>query len=74
MFNVGTATARNCQGLTRRELLRVGGLGIAGLAAPANAAPWVVLAWLVFGAVIFVLLSVRSPQKIQETAKTFIEG
>ena len=31
MFNVGAATARNCQGLTRRELLRVGGLGIAGL-------------------------------------------
>jgi amino acid transporter len=51
-----------------------GGLGIAGLTAPANAAPWVVLAWLVFGAVVFVLLSMRSPQKIQETAKTFIEG
>jgi amino acid transporter len=51
-----------------------GGLGIAGLTAPANAAPWVVFAWLVFGAVIFVLLSMRSPQKIQETAKTFIEG
>jgi hypothetical protein len=31
MFNVGTAMSRNCQGLTRRELLRVGGLGIAGL-------------------------------------------
>ena len=51
-----------------------GGLGIAGLTAPANAAPWVVLAWLVFGVVVFVLLSIRSPRKIQETAKTFIEG
>ena len=45
-----------------------------GLTAPANAAPWVVLAWLVFGVVVFVLLSIRSPRKIQETAKTFIEG
>jgi hypothetical protein len=34
MFNVGAATARNCQGMTRRELLRVGGLGIAGHALP----------------------------------------
>ncbi len=31
MLNIGTATVRNCRGLTRRELLRVGGLGIAGL-------------------------------------------
>ena len=51
-----------------------GNLGIAALAPPANAAPWVVLAWLVFGAVIFVLLSMRSPQKIQQTANTFVEG
>jgi amino acid transporter len=51
-----------------------GGLGIAGLTAPANAAPWVVLAWFVFGLVVFVLLQVRSPEKIQQTAKTFIEG
>ncbi|MDQ6719495.1 MAG: APC family permease [Candidatus Dormibacteraeota bacterium] len=50
-----------------------GGLGISALTAPANAAPWVVLAWLVFGAVVFVLLLVRSPEKIQETATTFIE-
>jgi amino acid transporter len=51
-----------------------GGLGIAGLTAPANAAPWIVMAWLVFGVVVFVLYSVRSPGKIQETAKTFVEG
>jgi amino acid transporter len=50
------------------------GLGIAGLTAPANAAPWVVLAWYVFGAVVFVLLQMRAPEKIQQTAKTFIEG
>ena len=31
MFNIGTTTVRNCAGLSRRELLRVGGLGIAGL-------------------------------------------
>jgi amino acid transporter len=51
-----------------------GGLGIAGLTAPANAAPWVVLAWIVFGLVVFVLLSMRAPGRIQETATTFIEG
>jgi amino acid transporter len=51
-----------------------GGLGIAGLTAPANAAPWIVLAWFVFGLVVFVLLQARSPEKIQQTAKTFIEG
>jgi amino acid transporter len=50
------------------------GLGIAGLTPPANAAPWVVLAWYVFGAVVFVLLQMRAPEKIQQTAKTFIEG
>src|SRR5438105_2889368 len=31
MFKVGTANVRTCQGISRRELLRVGGLGIAGL-------------------------------------------
>jgi amino acid transporter len=51
-----------------------GGLGIARLTAPANAAPWIVLAWLVFGVLVFVLYTVRSPGKIQETARTFIEG
>ncbi len=51
-----------------------GGLGIAGLTAPANAAPWVVLAWIVFGLVVFVLLTIRAPGRIQETATTFIEG
>jgi amino acid transporter len=51
-----------------------GGLGIAGLTAPANAAPWIVMAWFVFGIVVFVLYSVRSPGKIQETAKTFVES
>src|ERR1700716_3078539 len=48
-----------------------GGLGIARLTAPANAAPWIVLAWLVFGVLVFVLYTVRSPGKIQETARTF---
>ena len=51
-----------------------GGLGITALAAPANAAPWIVLAWLVFGVVVFVFYSVRAPGRIEETAKTFIEG
>jgi amino acid transporter len=51
-----------------------GGLGIAGLTAPANAAPWVVIAWLVFGIVVFALYAVRSPGKIEETAKLFIES
>ena len=31
MFNVGQGTSRNCQGVTRRELLQVGGLGLLGL-------------------------------------------
>jgi len=31
MLNVGTVTHRNCQGLTRRALLQVGGLGVLGL-------------------------------------------
>jgi hypothetical protein len=31
MLNVGTSTVRTCQGWTRREMLRVGGLGVAGL-------------------------------------------
>jgi amino acid transporter len=51
-----------------------GGLGITALTAPANAAPWIVLAWLVFGVVVFVLYSVRAPGRIEQTAKTFIEG
>lgn len=51
-----------------------GGLGITGLTAPANAAPWVVLAWLVFGIVVFVLYMVRSPGRIDETARLFIEN
>src|ERR1700694_2094092 len=29
MLKIGQAIARNCQGLTRRELLQVGGLGLA---------------------------------------------
>jgi amino acid transporter len=51
-----------------------GGLGISALTSPANAAPWVVMAWLVFGAVVFVLLSMRSRGRIQELTRTFIEG
>src|SRR4051794_36439198 len=31
MLNVGQASFRNCQGVTRRELLQVGGLGLHGL-------------------------------------------
>src|SRR5262244_3691565 len=31
MFNIGAATHRNCRGVTRRELLQVGGLGVLGL-------------------------------------------
>jgi hypothetical protein len=31
MLRIGHGVARNCQGLTRRELLRVGGLGLVGL-------------------------------------------
>ena len=31
MLNVGTSSIRTCQGWTRREMLRVGGLGVAGL-------------------------------------------
>ena len=30
MLRVGEATVRNCQGVTRREMLRVGGLGLLG--------------------------------------------
>lgn len=42
MLRIGTTTDRNCQGLTRREILQVGGLGALGLtlgqvpALPAN--------------------------------------
>ncbi|MCI0681358.1 MAG: DUF1501 domain-containing protein [Gemmataceae bacterium] len=31
MFTIGHAKVRTCQGMTRREMLRIGGLGIAGL-------------------------------------------
>ena len=31
MFTIGNATVRNCNGYTRREMLRVGGLSLAGL-------------------------------------------
>jgi len=31
MLKIGRATARNCQGITRRELLQVGGLSLLGL-------------------------------------------
>src|SRR5262245_24054046 len=31
MLRIGTAAVRNCQGMTRREMLRVGGLGLAGV-------------------------------------------
>jgi hypothetical protein len=31
MFNIGAAAFRNCQGITRREILQVGGLGFLGL-------------------------------------------
>jgi hypothetical protein len=31
MLNVGRAVSRNCQGITRRELLQAGGLGLLGL-------------------------------------------
>jgi len=51
-----------------------GGLGIAGLTAPANAAPWIVLAWLAIGVGVYIYFSTRAPGRIQETAKTFIEG
>jgi hypothetical protein len=50
------------------------GLGITALAPPANAAPWIVLAWLVIGVIVYFYLSTRAPGRIQETARTFIEG
>src|SRR4051812_31213008 len=31
MFNVGRVLARTCEGVSRRELLQVGGLGVLGL-------------------------------------------
>jgi hypothetical protein len=34
MLKLGDVTARNCSGVSRRELLRVGGLGLLGLALP----------------------------------------
>jgi amino acid transporter len=51
-----------------------GGLGITALTAPANAAPWVVVAWLVLGAVLYGYLAMRAPEKIKDTATTFIEA
>jgi amino acid transporter len=50
------------------------GLHISALTSPANLAPWVVLAWLVIGAVVFVFLKSSAPARIDETAKTFLEG
>src|ERR1700756_1075576 len=34
MLNVGTTTVRNCQGVSRREMLQVGGLGALSLSLP----------------------------------------
>jgi amino acid transporter len=51
-----------------------GGLGISALTYPANLAPWVVIGWLVLGILLFIYLLVRSPERIQETATTFLEG
>jgi hypothetical protein len=34
MLHVGEATVRNCQGISRREILQVAGLGLLGLALP----------------------------------------
>lgn len=31
MFHIGAAASRNCQGISRREILQVGGLGVLGL-------------------------------------------
>jgi hypothetical protein len=31
MLYIGNATERNCRGITRRELLQVGGIGMLGL-------------------------------------------
>src|SRR5207244_1189511 len=31
VFHIGKALVRNCQGMTRREILQVGGLGVLGL-------------------------------------------
>ncbi len=50
-----------------------GGLGIASLTSPANATPWVVIAWFLLGLVVFVLVWTRSPGKIQELEKTFLD-
>jgi len=51
-----------------------GGLGISSLTYPANLAPWAVIVWLVLGVLLFVYLAMRSPERIQATAETFIEG
>src|SRR6476619_5688888 len=34
MLHVGEATTRNCQGISRREILQAGGLGLLGLTLP----------------------------------------
>src|SRR5438552_1567514 len=31
MFHIGAAASRNCQGISRREILQVGGIGLLGL-------------------------------------------
>ena len=31
MFTIGNSSVRNCSGITRREMLRVGGLSLAGM-------------------------------------------
>ena len=35
MFELGTRARRNCEGISRRDLLRVGGIGLFGLSLPA---------------------------------------
>jgi hypothetical protein len=34
MFTIGEAALKNCTGITRREILQVGGLGVLGLTLP----------------------------------------
>src|SRR5437868_5261307 len=35
MFEIKTGASRNCEGMTRRDLIRVGSLGLFGLSLPA---------------------------------------
>jgi amino acid transporter len=51
-----------------------GGLGISALTYPANLAGWAVIVWLVLGVLLFIYLAMRSPERIQATAETFIDG